>query len=98
MKIIVIDPQSRTIVSRETDGSTVSYRRILGGEYAEHHVGEDTFPGHNALVYTNGILKGLPVWYLNGVIVWGPLILIGRDNTTVELTVEQVRNKVRFNS
>lgn len=97
MKIIVINPSAKKVESRIVEGTQTTYRTILGGEYAEHHVGEDTFTNHKALVYTNGLLKGLPTWYLNGVIVWGPLILTGADNDDVKLTVEQVQKQVRFN-
>jgi hypothetical protein len=96
MKIIVIDPSRKLVDTRVVDGTDITFRAILGGDYAEHHVGEDSFPGHKAYVYTNGLIKGLPTWFLNGVIVWGPLILLSKSNDSVELPLQTVQNKVRF--
>lgn len=100
MRVIVIDPDARTVEDREVEGDLVTWQKLVGnGWVTGHYIVPEVLPDHICLVDEDGIPKRKTAWFFNNCMIWGPMVILTRGGQgfgPARVNVEQVEPYVQF--
>lgn len=98
MKTIFIEPIEQCVREYHIPENRLVLNGVLSGRAEIHQIVEDMFPDHEGWVDADALVNQKPVWWLNGVAIWGAMILCGKNRTDVSLSIEAVSERVAFSS
>jgi hypothetical protein len=94
-RALIVDPKRQEIKEIAIANFT-KLKELVGEEIAETYMVPLLFPEHIGFVDVMGILTSREQWYLNGMVVWGPMVILSEGGHPALLPLDTLRAVVRF--
>lgn len=95
MRAVLVDPHEKT-VTEVTAEPHQNYDSLVRGQAALTWMTEQCIPGHSGYVDAHGIFRKQPIWYFQGMGVWGPMLIVGVNDEPARCLPKQVESLVRW--